>query len=296
MEQIDYALFMRDLYRRYGTGEGKSTKMPPSVYFNKFAEETFTSIIEGIFASPFALVRKGVGKSVYCLKTLYYVYGKDVDEALNHVVFLPQHFLSVFKTAVDKNIRIRCIVWDDAGLWVGRQRWQSKFVRAVREFLNVIRTHVITIMINAPSPREVARGIRDNLDVLGFVRIYKNYFDLLNRRSIIYMYDADAWSTRSRRAYPPPMVQWIFKQYLDWYPRYMELRKQYVDFGVKRAEAALKYISDEAAEELEEIVKSYEYKPKDLAVEKEISLEDLSESEEEELIEKDLGDYMWRGQ
>ncbi|MEM4762093.1 MAG: hypothetical protein QW230_03865 [Thermofilum sp.] len=292
MERVDYALFMKELYVRYGAGEGKRTRIPPSIYLNKYAEEAGLSFIEGIFTSPWALAKRGVGKSVYCLKTLYYIYNKDVDEALKHIVFLPQHFLALFKSAVDKNVRIRAVVWDDAGFWLGQQRWQTKFVRAIREFLNVIRTHVITIMVNAPAVRELARGIRDNLDILGFVRVHSNYFNLHERRSVIFMYDTDTWGLRKGRSYPPPLVVWIYKQYLEWYPRYDEMRRQYVNFGVKRAEVALKSISDEAAEELDEIVKSYEYKPKDLAVEKEISLEDLTESEEEELAEKELGDYM----
>ncbi|MEM3964812.1 MAG: hypothetical protein QW584_03720 [Thermofilaceae archaeon] len=292
MERVDHISFIHDLYKKYGSGEGKASKIPPSVYLNKYAEDTKISFIEGVFTSPFSLNKRGVGKSVYCLKTLYYVYDKNVDEALRHIVFLPQHFLSLFKTAIDKNIRIRMIVWDDAGFWIGSQRWQSKFTRAIREFLNVIRTHVITIMINAPSLREVARGIRDNLDVIGFVRIHDHYFDNLNRRSIIYLYDTETWSMRQRRTYPPPLVSWIFKQYLEWYPRYDEMRRQYVEIGVKRAEESLKYISEESARELEEIVKSYEFKPNDLSVEREISIDDLTESEEEELIENELGDYM----
>ncbi|MEM1983510.1 MAG: hypothetical protein QXZ63_07620 [Sulfolobales archaeon] len=282
-----YRTLLLELYKRYSdirVGSGKGFKIPPSVMLNKYAYETKTSILEGVFSSPFSLYKRGIGKSVYCLKCLYNVYGKNIDEVMKHIVFMPHDFLRLFKEAVDKNIRINMIVWDDAGFWIGSSRWNNKFVKAIREFINVIRTHVVTLMVNAPRMREIARGVRDNLDIIDLVRIEDFYFDLEKRRSIVYMYDVDyleVMRVDRRRSLPEPLISWVFKQYLEWYPLYEEKRKEYVKIGVMRTEEALKEISNEASRELEEISKSYEIRLNDLDVEKEVKLDEDEEDDED---------------
>jgi hypothetical protein len=166
----------------------KEFKRPPSYYVYLLAEKKNLSIVEGVFAEPLAIFEMGVGKSVYCLKTLYNIYNKNWDIAKRYIVFTPQDFLKIIDDAIQKNYRIPALVWDDAGFWVGRQRWQNKFVIAVREFLNVIRTHIVLLMINAPSFYELARGIRERLRFVTFIRVYSYRDDVMKMRSLAKLY------------------------------------------------------------------------------------------------------------
>ncbi|HID41641.1 MAG TPA: hypothetical protein EYP33_05750, partial [Pyrodictium sp.] len=129
---------MERLLSRTGTQEKKRRRTyPPSVDLVKDALELNTAFLEAVIAAPRVVFKLGIGKSVYALKTLYFVYN-DWEKAKKYIVFMPQEFLALFKEAVDKDKRIPMIVWDDAGFLVGRQRWNSRFVVAVREHLNVV--------------------------------------------------------------------------------------------------------------------------------------------------------------
>jgi len=260
---------------------------PPSFYLNIIAHKLDTSVLEGAFADPNAFFTLGIGKSVYCLKTLFYVYDKNWNVAKQYIVFMPQDFLARFEDAIDKRYRIPLLVWDDAGFWIGRQRWQNKFVRAVREFMNVIRTHLVHLMINAPRYTEIARGIREQLNLTSVIRLYTYSDDVMKRQSKLWMYKAvDAERITARRNKPTPITEYTFKVFFKFYPEYKELREKYVEIGKKRAEEALKAIAEEAAEELEEIAKKAEPGKKLDSLIDEEELEDRLEEEAEEMLDE----------
>jgi len=260
-------------------------KYPPSFYLNALAHRYDTSVLEGVFANPNAFFTLGIGKTVYCLKTLLAVYGKW-DVAKQYIVFMPQDFLKRFEDAIDKKYRIPLIIWDDAGFWIGRQRWQNKFVRAIREFLNVIRTHLVHLMVNAPRYTELARGIREQLNYASFVSLRDYYEDVRLRRSLLQMFKAiDADRITAKRDRPSPLVEYIFRVYFPYYEDYRQMREKYVEIGKQRAEEALKAIAEEAAEELEEIAKKAEPGKKLDSLIDEEELEDRLEEAEEMLDE-----------
>jgi len=259
----------------------------PSYYLFLLAHRLDTSVLEGVFARPYSIFTLGIGKSVYCLKTLLQVYDNNWNTARQYIVFLPQDFLARFEDAIDKRYRIPMMIWDDAGFWLGRQRWQSKFVRAVREFLNVIRTHLVHLMINAPRFTEVARGIREQLNYASLVSPFEYNFDIKKRISRLEMFIAiDAEKLTSRREKPTPLVEYYFKVYFPYYEDYRQMREKYVEIGKQRAEEALKAIAEEAAEELEEIAKKYEPGRKLDSLIDEEEIEERLEEEAEEMLDE----------
>jgi len=253
----------------------------PSYYLFLIARKLGTSVIEGVFASSRALFHLGVGKSVYCLKTAMNVYHNDWDEVKRHIVFMPQDFLARFEEAIDQRKRIWLLIWDDAGFWVGRQRWQTKFVRAIREFMNVIRTHLVMLMINAPRYGELARGIREQLTYVNFITFHNYVPDIMKRLSRSELYHAqDAEYVYSRKhSKPTPLFVYIFKTFFPYYEEYRRIREKYVEIGKTKAEEALKEIAEQATEELYEIKKKFEPNAK------------LDEEFEEEDLEEVLDEY-----
>ena len=250
---------------------------PPTALVTKMALDLNTAFLEAVVSAPRVMFTLGIGKSVYGLKTLYYVYDKNWNIAKQYIVFMPQEFLRIFERAVDENARIPIIVWDDAGHWVGRQRWQNKFVVAVREFLNVIRTHIAVILFTAPRFGELAKGIRDNLNMTGLVRLVVYDKDPRKRRSRYQSYLQPGDELFSRRRLPTPVFEWTYSNYFKYYMEYEEKRKQYVEIGLKRTKEALKEIAEQAAVELEEIAKKYEPSRKPEPA-KELDLDEIAES------------------
>jgi len=275
-----------NLIKKVTGGNILSWGKPPSFYLNVLAHKLDTSVLEGAFADPNAFFTLGIGKSVYCLKTLLYVHNKNWNIAKQYIVFLPQDFLRRFEDAIDKRYRIPLLIWDDAGFWIGRQRWQNKFVRAVREFMNVIRTHMVHLMINAPRLTEIARGIREQLNYASAIRLYTYTEDVMKRQSKLWMYRAiDAERITARRNKPSPLTEYFFKVYFQYYNEYKELREMYVEIGRKRAEAALKAIAEEAAEELKEIAQKAEPNKKlDHMIDEDELEERLEEEDDIEVI------------
>jgi len=267
--------------------EGKKIKEPqrytPSFHLYYIARQLGTSALEGVFAAPTSLYHLGVGKTVYCLKTALYVYDKKWDIAKKYIVFMPQDFLTRFEDAIDNRYRIPLLIWDDAGFWIGRQRWQTKFVKAVREFMNVIRTHLVYLMINAPRYTEVARGIREQLTFVSFISFQRYFSDLEKRTSKAVMYHAsDVERVYGRKKGGMPISEYIFRVYFPYYSDYEEMRGKYVQIGKERAQEALKEIAEEAAEEMNEVRKKFEPDAKlDNIVDEDELLEKLEEEADE---------------
>ena len=215
-------------------------KQMPSVLLNILAVKTGKSYIEGVFASPFSFETLGIGKTVYSLKVATKVYG-SWDVAKRYIVFMPQDFLAVFDRAIKEGKPISLIIWDDAGVWIGRMRWLDKYVKTVKEFLNAIRTHCHHIIFTAPSAGELVKGVREQLNVYTFIStvsenpprskatfIFKSVLnDYLKKRIIDHM------------------LSYIFNRRFEYYHEYEAMRKKYVEIGLARMKTALEEVVKE---------------------------------------------------
>ena len=263
-------------------------------------------LLWGVFAYPNAVFKRGIGKSVLAIKLLLGAY-RDWDRARKYIFYSPAEFVNVFKELVDKHKRIPLAVWDDAGAWLFRGRYKSKFVMAVVEHLEVIRTHVSTMIFTATSYGKLAKGIRESLSIVDLVNVenVRPRRDIPECRKLVeanrnktYRELADAYEkcfvkiskTRGyivdsedfewlfyRRKMPEPLWEYRFTTLLpdDVYGDYKRMRDKYVEAGTKKVKKELEELAEKAAEELKEIAESDDRE----AVEKEEpeSLEELAE-------------------
>ena len=270
---------------------GKDLKrwaFPPSLVFVKAALKFNLAFIDGVFGTKRSLAQLGVGKTVYALKTLYHVYDKNWNVAKRYVVFMPQHFLSLFEDAIDKNYRIPAILWDDASFWIGKMRWQSELVKVVKEFLGVVRTHCAYIIFTAPKYTDIARSIREDLNFGAIVR--RRVYSEDPRKAIsmlsYYTYE-DLEAAYHKNKNPAPFTAYYYYLYFEHYPDYEQMRKEYVRIGKERMKERLKEIAREAREEMEEILKKYDAKrkPENLVEPEEIEVEEEEVEEMEEVLD-----------
>jgi len=212
----------------------------------------YSNVLTGVFADPNNLHKRGIGKSVYSIKIIMQVYNvKDWPKIREYIVFTPEDFVKILDKLINENIRLPLLVWDDAGFWLNKQRWMNKFVIAVRENMNVIRSYMTSIIFTSPTYVELARGIRDHLDLAVLIRL-KNYDpDPQKRysRGRGYKHSEDLFFTNKKR--PEPIFEDMFKLWLPdriFWP-YDEFRKEYVKIGLQR----MKQRIHEIVEELNEV-------------------------------------------
>jgi hypothetical protein len=276
-----------DLLMRLVVGkELKRWAFPPSIVFVKAALKFNLAFIDGVFGTKKSLAQLGVGKSVYALKTLYYVYDKNWNIAKKYVVFMPQHFLSLFEDAVDKNYRIPAILWDDASFWIGKMRWQSELVKTVKEFLGVVRTHCSYLVFTAPKYTDIARGIREDLNFGAVVRRVSFTDDPRKTVSQLSYYTFDDLEALYHKTKSPaPFVTYYYYLYFEHYPDYEQMRNEYVKIGKERMRERLKEIAQRAREEMQEILKKYDSrkKPDNIVEAEEIEAEEEEVEDIEEL-------------
>jgi hypothetical protein len=247
-------------------------KRMPSVLLNILAVKTGKSYLEGVFASPFSFETLGIGKTVYSLKVATKVYG-SWDVAKQYIVFMPQDFLAVFDRAIKEGRPVKLIIWDDAGVWIGRMRWLDKYVKTVKEFLNAIRTHCHHIIFTAPSASEIVKGVRDQLNVYTFISsISEN--PPRSRAAFVFRSVLDDYM---KKKVVDGMLVYTFKRYFEFYEEYMAMRKKYVEIGLARMKTALEEVVKEIRGLTDYINDTY----RDIA----ISSEDEDEDEELEDID-----------
>ncbi|ALL00134.1 hypothetical protein Pyrde_0084 [Pyrodictium delaneyi] len=259
-------------------------------------------LLWGIFAYPNAIFKRGIGKSVLAIKLLLGVY-RDWDTAKKYIFYSPTEFVRVFKELVDHHKRIPLAIWDDAGAWLFRGRYKSKFVMAVVEHLEVIRTHVSTMIFTATSYGKLAKGIRESLSLVDLVSVenVKPRRDIPECRRLIeanrgktyrelaeahekcfvkisktrgYIVDSEDFEWLFyRRKMPEPLWEYRFMAVLpdEIYLDYKRMRDKYVEAGTKKIQKELEELAEKAAEELEEIAESDDKE----AVE-ELELEDIA--------------------
>jgi len=228
------------LYRDLKTLGIGYERVPLSAALNEYAVRTGKSFLEGVFASPWTFQTLGIGKTVYSLKVATRVYG-SWDVAKQYVVFMPQDFLAVFDRAVKEGRTVRLIVWDDAGVWIGRMRWLDKYVKAVKEFLNAIRTHCHHIIFTAPAAGELVRGVREQLNLYTFITPYS---ESPPRSEAAYVLKPFLDHYLKRKAVDH-MAYYIFTRHFEHYPEYEQMRRKYVEIGLARMRVALEEIVKE---------------------------------------------------
>ncbi len=124
---------------------------------------------------------KGAGKSVYALISAFKIYN-DWDTVLKHLFFSPKEAIDFILEKHERGERVKMIILDDAGLWLGKLRWWEKEKVEFADFYDVIREVCACVVFTAPSDnimRKIVKDIQLRLhvqiinDIKSKIRIYK---------------------------------------------------------------------------------------------------------------------------
>lgn len=207
-------------------------RRPFSYYANVIARRTGYTVIEGVFSSPFSFFRLGIGKSVYALKTMMYVY-RNWGEVKRNIFFDPIDLVRYLDRAVDRGERIPIVLWDDAGFWLNAQAGQTRIARAMRKFMNVIRLCTAHLVITAPSHTEVVRGVRNQLNLVHLITPYVFFENPRKQLSRAYtFFGYDHLNQFLRRSVGATLI-YTFRVWFRYYPEYEELRKSISKIGAR---------------------------------------------------------------
>ncbi|MGP3705238.1 MAG: hypothetical protein ACKD6O_08120 [Candidatus Bathyarchaeota archaeon] len=189
----------------------------------------------------------GYGKTSYSIKCLAEVYGEYNDKGelvkpcydwnilRSHFVMHPKDFVEHIFRLNRNGGREKCLVCDDAGLWLFALDWNKPFVKEVAKYLNVARSNLAGLILTTPHPSMILKKIRGLPDAIS-VKIMRygdqNRECTLHRRLAVgYLW----WSAPDgRRCGVKTIFQDVFDCMLpdDVYKGYIEMRKQYIDWAV----------------------------------------------------------------
>jgi len=106
----------------------------------------------------------GIGKSTFACKVVAEVYAQNGEpnwEAVkSHLVFHPTEFVEKCTQLMERGEKDKCLIWDDAGLWLLSLEHWHPFVRAVVKYLNVARTNWAALIFTTPLPTWVIKKVR----------------------------------------------------------------------------------------------------------------------------------------
>ena len=206
--------------------------------------------------------RRGIGKSVLAVKLLIHTYYRYLgrvptwDDIRQYIVFKPKEFVDLAIKLSEEKKRVPLIVWDDAGEWLSRFRSRTKFVAAVAESLEVLRTVTGNIIFTATSPGKLTRGVRESLSYLITVAVVRTIKQgdrtiKVSRARLYYVAEDMEWLF-NRKAMPKVMGEWLFRVWLpdEIYKPYFEYRQSFAEVAFEKVWSELRKIAEEEEEEL----------------------------------------------
>lgn len=176
---------------------------------------------------------QGVGKSVFALTLSFAVYRrwKDVFDTL---VFTLDDLYNLLLTT---SKRLKCIVGDDAGVQL-MDKYKYRYDLTATAWINAIiqlaRTKTASLILTTPSPRLLAKSVRDQPDWLWVYMMPEREREAWPKMARVRIY--------SISFFPPDNIvpgklydEGLFTVYLPdrIYRRYKPLRKRYVDIATE---------------------------------------------------------------
>ncbi len=120
------------------------------------------------FESAIVFGKQGVGKTTYALKVAKEVYqrlGHEPHEAwefaLDSLFFELKDALRLMKIFRENDRTIPVIIFDDAGLWLQKYKWQREDLMKFYEVYNIIRNIVSGLIFTTPSPNDITFYVRE---------------------------------------------------------------------------------------------------------------------------------------
>jgi len=162
---------------------------------------------------------KQVGKSVYCLKTMYQVY-EDWDKVFDFLFFKPVNFVSYVRELVEDNKKIPVLTWDDAGVHAGSDLYHSnkRLYYGLSKVLQTIGNVVQCVLITSTSVDTPTGILTDDRNIT--IKIVKT--DKYSRKAKLFVSSTLPWGKTmdSKKAFDKFNVMMDN----DVYKRYEKLR------------------------------------------------------------------------
>ncbi len=127
---------------------------------------------QGIYQCVYGQGPLGLGKSSYAIQELEQLLGEyDIDGHLvkpctdwnilkNYIIYHPLSFSKIVQYLEKEHLRIKALVWDDAGKYLYSKRWQTKQAQEIATWFQTARSHVASIIMTTPSPNLILGDIR----------------------------------------------------------------------------------------------------------------------------------------
>lgn len=222
----------------------------------KLAKYIINRIKHNGFLSAITKAERSYGKSMYNLKIMAYVYYMLEEQseysawmqALDNVVFLPQHFLDKIQQAIADDNLIPVICIDDAAVHFSSylyfiNLYETSLLNAT---FDTIRTATNAVLINCPDKSRLLSGLRhyDDFEVTIYKAESGNFYD---RKAVgIKWYSLPDGHRKYRKMFEDHFSCFVPNEI---YNKYMEKRKHY-----------LKEVSKELQELMEKLDRKKEKK------------------------------------
>jgi hypothetical protein len=120
----------------------------------------------------YSMAPLGVGKTSYGLNCLRQLYGNydhegfltklcdDWELLKAHIVFHPQSFKQIVQHLQKTRTRIKCLLWDDAGIFLASKDWQKAWAKEIVKYFQLARTYCASIILTTPSPSLILKDVR----------------------------------------------------------------------------------------------------------------------------------------
>ncbi len=140
-------------------------------------EKFFMAVIYG---------EKEVGKSVYAMKVAKQILG-DWEKVLDSIVFRLEDLIEALREGVYGK-RLELLIWDDAGVHGSKYTWftDRELYERLSNFWDTIREAVRVLLITTPTPRKLARFLRDEEYYVVRVRPHGSIEGVPRSKAIIY--------------------------------------------------------------------------------------------------------------
>jgi len=198
---------------------------------------------------------KGWGKSCYAVQVAAEVYGSHEDpdwEAVKDViVFRPIEFVRKLVEGVEHGVRYKCLIWDDAGVWLNCKDWQKPLLKEFDKLNDTARTFAGGVIYTTPVVGKLVKTVRDdeNLISIKIIKVTGNPYQWYKRRAVAYR----VWHLPSfERGRPRKLFEDDFDALMpdDFYAWSQQKRKQYAVISLKKF---VKALIEEYASTLDEL-------------------------------------------
>ncbi|BFI75421.1 hypothetical protein [Sulfurisphaera ohwakuensis] len=158
------------------------------------------------FVSAVIFGQQGSGKTTYAFKVMRDVFWKinnletkeeAWDYVRRHYFFELPDALELIYDALNNDVRVPVLLFDDAGIWLSKYDWFADYMKVFYKIYALIRTRVSAVIFTTPSPEDLAFFLREKgwyqikitwankKDKIAEAKLYKKTFERDSKGNIV---------------------------------------------------------------------------------------------------------------